>query len=176
MTDVFTKERVSILQLLAAQFAISIKNAWLFTDLLVKTEEVHKAAEEVLRSDIAFLQAQIKPHFLYNAINTISAFSLDDSQMTRELLAKLSEYLRGSFDFKNRDKLVTLRKELELVEAYLFIEKARYGDRIQIVYDIDDNVDCMLPPLVIQPLVENAVHHGLAVRKKGRDSENSCTG
>lgn len=165
--DVFTKERVHILQLLAAQFSISIKNVRLFTDLLAKTEEVHQAAEEVLRSDIAFLQAQIKPHFLYNAINTISAFSLDDSQMTRDLLAKLSQYLRGSFDFKNRDRLVTLRKELELVEAYLFIEKARFGDRLRVIYDIDESVDCLLPPLIIQPLVENAVQHGLSGRKKG---------
>lgn len=165
--DVFTKERVNILQLLAAQFSISIKNVRLFTDLLAKTEEVHRAAEEVLRSDIAFLQAQIKPHFLCNAINTISAFSLDDSPMARELLSKFSKYLRGSFDFKNRDRLVTLRKELELVEAYLFIEKARFGDRLRVIYDIDDSIDCLLPPLVIQPLVENSVQHGLADRKHG---------
>jgi len=166
-SDVFTKERIHILQLLAAQFSISIKNVRLFTELLVKTEEVHQAAEQVLRSDIAFLQAQIKPHFLYNAINTISAFSLDDSQMARDLLAKLSQYLRGSFDFKNRDRLVTLRKELELVEAYLFIEKARFGDRLWVIYDIDESVDCLLPPIIIQPLVENAVLHGLSGRKKG---------
>ena len=165
--DVFTKERVHILQLMAAQFSISIKNVRLFADLLVKTEEVHQSAEEVLRSDIAFLQAQIKPHFLYNAINTISAFTLDDSQMARDLLAKLSQYLRESFDFKNRDKLVTLHKELELVEAYLFIEKARFGDRLRVVYDIEESVDCLLPPLVIQPLVENSVQHGLSGRKKG---------
>lgn len=165
--DVFTKERVHTLQLLAAQFSISIKNIRLFTDLLAKTEEVHQASEEVLRSDIAFLQAQIKPHFLYNAINTISAFSLDDSQTTRDLLASLSQYLRGSFDFKNRDKLVTLRKELELVEAYLSIEKARFGERLQVIYHVDDSVDCLLPPLIIQPLVENAVQHGLSGRKKG---------
>lgn len=167
MTDVFTKERVKLLEILVLQFIISIKNVRLFSDLLAKTEEVHRAEEEVLRSDIAFLQAQIKPHFLYNAINTISAFSLDDSQMARDLLARLSQYLRGSFDFKNRDKLVTLRKELELVEAYLFIEKARFGERLQVVYHIDEEVDCLLPPLVIQPLVENAVLHGLSEIKKG---------
>jgi sensor histidine kinase YesM len=136
-------------------------------DLIDNPEELYRSVEEALRSEIAFLQAQINPHFLYNAINTISAFSIDDPKMTRDLLANLSKYFRGSFDFKNRDKLVTLRKELELVEAYLFIEKARFGKRLQIVYDIDDNVDCMLPPLIIQPLVENAVQHGLDGRKHG---------
>ncbi|MDP4147536.1 MAG: diguanylate cyclase, partial [Bacillota bacterium] len=165
--DVFTNNHVHVLQLLASQFSISIKNVELFSNLIATTEELHRSAEEALRSEIAFLQAQIKPHFLYNAINTISAFSLDDPKMTRELLASLSEYLRGSFDFKNRDKLVTLRKELELVEAYLFIEKARFGKRLQIVYDIDDDIDCMLPPLVVQPLVENSVQHGLADQKQG---------
>lgn len=165
--DVFTNNHVHVLQLLTAQFSISIKNVQLFSNLLATTEELHRSMEESLRSEIAFLQAQIKPHFLYNAINTISAFSLDDPKVTRDLLANLSQYLRGSFDFKNRDKLVTIHKELELVEAYLFIEKARFGKRLQIVYDIDDNIDCMLPPLVIQPLVENSVQHGLADRKHG---------
>jgi two-component system sensor histidine kinase ChiS len=136
-------------------------------DLIDNPEELHRSVEESLRSEIAFLQAQINPHFLYNAINTISAFSIDDPKMTRDLLANLSQYFRGSFDFKNRDKFVTLHKELELVEAYLFIEKARFGKRLQIVYDIDDNVDCMLPPLVIQTLVENLVQHGLEGRKHG---------
>jgi sensor histidine kinase YesM len=87
--------------------------------------------------------------------------------MTRDLLANLSQYLRSNFDFKNKDKLVTLCKELELTKAYLFIEKARFGERLQIVYDIDDNIDCMLPPLVIQPLVENSVQHGLEAKKHG---------
>jgi len=136
-------------------------------DLINNPEELHCSVEESLRSEIAFLQAQINPHFLYNTINTISAFSLDDPNMTRDLLANLSRYFRGIFDFKNRDKLVTLSKELELVEAYLFIEKARFGKRLQVVYDIDDNIDCMLPPLIIQPLVENSVQHGLAGRKNG---------
>lgn len=166
-TDVFTNNQVQILQLLTAQFSISIKNVQLFSNLITTTEELHRSAEESLRSEIAFLQAQIKPHFLYNAINTISAFSLDDPKMTRDLLANLSQYLRGSFDFKNRDRLIALNKELELVEAYLFIEKARFGKRLQIIYDIDDNIECMLPPLVIQPLVENSVHHGLADIKNG---------
>jgi diguanylate cyclase (GGDEF)-like protein len=165
--EVFTNDHVQVLQLLTAQFSISIINVQLFSNLIATTEELHRSTEELLRSDIAFLQAQIKPHFLYNAINTISAFSLDDPKMTRDLLANLSEYLRGSFDFKNRDKLVGLRKELDLVEAYLSIEKARFGKRLQIVYDIDENIDCKLPPLVIQPLVENSVHHGIAELKHG---------
>ncbi|MGG4144947.1 ATP-binding protein [Paenibacillus algorifonticola] len=129
--------------------------------------EMKKSASESALAEMAFLQAQIKPHFLYNALNTISAYSLDDPQAARDLLASLSDYLRGSFDFRNLEELVPLHKELELVEAYLSIEKARFGERLQIMYEIDSDVDCLLPPLVIQPLVENAVQHGLASRKQG---------
>ncbi|OPH47425.1 hypothetical protein BC351_39900 [Paenibacillus ferrarius] len=125
------------------------------------------SVSESASNEMAFLQAQIKPHFLYNALNTISAFSLDDPQAARDLLAKLSQYLRGSFDFGNLDRLIPLSKELELVEAYLSIEKARFGERLRIVYDVDGQVHCLLPPIVIQPLVENAVQHGLADRKQG---------
>ncbi|BBH24544.1 hypothetical protein Back11_58890 [Paenibacillus baekrokdamisoli] len=125
------------------------------------------SVSESIIAEMAFLQAQIKPHFLYNALNTISAFSLDDAQAARDLLAKLSQYLRGSFDFRNMDRLVPLRKEMELVEAYLSIEKARFGERLRVIYDVNGDMNCLLPPLVIQPLVENAVHHGLAHRKQG---------
>ncbi|MCU6709915.1 ATP-binding protein [Paenibacillus sp. J5C_2022] len=126
-----------------------------------------RSAEEAVDSEIAFLQAQIKPHFLYNALNTIVSFSLDDPKTTYRLLIKLSRYLRSSFDFNHVDKLVPLSKELELTESYLDIEKARFGDRLRVVYAIDADADCMLPPLVLQPIVENAVRHGIMKRKKG---------
>lgn len=136
-------------------------------DLINATQELNASVDELLRFQIAYLQSQIKPHFLYNVINTISAYSLDDPKMARELLSKFSLYLRSTLDFKNRDRLITLRKELELVESYLFIEKARFGERLKIVYDIEANLDCMLPPLILQSLAENAVQNGLEAHKLG---------
>jgi two-component system sensor histidine kinase ChiS len=129
--------------------------------------DMKRSAEEAVTSEIAFLQAQIKPHFLYNTLNTIVSLSLDEPEKTYNLLIKLSHYLRSSFDFKNKERLVPLRQELELTESYLFIEKARFEDRLRVVYDVDENADCMLPPLIIQPVVENAVRHGVMKRKKG---------
>ncbi|MFD0696331.1 ATP-binding protein [Paenibacillus sp. GCM10027628] len=129
--------------------------------------EMKRSAEDAVRSELAFLQAQIKPHFLYNALNTIITFSLEDPQTTHELLLNLSRYLRGSFDFKNKDRLVPLRKELELVEAYLHIERVRFGDRLRIRYELDEAADCLLPPLTLQPLVENAVRHGITKNVDG---------
>ncbi len=129
--------------------------------------DMKRSAEEAIASEIAFLQAQIKPHFLYNALNTLVSLSLDEPKTTYHLLIKLSRYLRSSFDFNHLDKLVPLRKELELTESYLDIEKARFGDRLRVVYAIDADADCMLPPLALQPIVENAVRHGIMKRKKG---------
>lgn len=129
--------------------------------------EMKRSAEQAVRSEMAFLQAQIKPHFLYNALNTIISLSLDEPQTAHDLLLYLGRYLRGSFDFKNKDRLVPLRKELELTEAYLNIERARFGDRLQVRYEIDEISECMLPPLTLQPLVENAVRHGVTKREDG---------
>ncbi|MDF2804447.1 MAG: signal transduction histidine kinase, LytS, partial [Anaerocolumna sp.] len=76
-------------------------------------------------------------------------------------------YLRHSFDFKRMDGMSTLTKELELLDAYLYIEKTRFGDRLQVEYDIDEALDFPMPPLILQPLIENAVRHGLMARITG---------
>ncbi|MBB6729890.1 ATP-binding protein [Cohnella zeiphila] len=129
--------------------------------------EMKRSAEEAVRSEMAFLQAQIKPHFLYNALNTIVSFALDEPQTSHDLLLHLGRYLRGSFDFKNKQRLVPLRKELELTEAYLSIERARFGDRLRVRYEVDESAACLLPPTTLQPLVENAVRHGVTKKEEG---------
>ena len=129
--------------------------------------EMRRSAEDAVRSELAFLQAQIKPHFLYNALNTIITLSLEEPQTAHDLLLNLSRYLRGSFDFKNKERLVPLRKELELANAYLQIERARFGERLRIRFEVDESADCLLPPLTLQPLVENAVRHGITKQEEG---------
>jgi signal transduction histidine kinase len=129
--------------------------------------EMKRSAEDAVRSELAFLQAQIKPHFLYNALNTIVSLSLDEPKTTHDLLLHLSRYLRGSFDFKNREGLVPLRKELELTEAYLQIERARFGDRLRIRYEVEEEANFQIPPTTLQPLVENAVRHGATRNEDG---------
>ncbi len=129
--------------------------------------EMRRSAEEAVRSEMAFLQAQIKPHFLFNALNTIISLSLDEPQISHDLLLHLSRYLRRSFDFSPARKLVELRKELELTEAYLHIERARFGDRLNVSFDVEESATCMLPPMTLQPLVENAVRHGVMKREDG---------
>ncbi|GAB6992377.1 hybrid sensor histidine kinase/response regulator [Paenibacillus pini] len=129
--------------------------------------EMRRSVRKAISSEMAFLQAQIKPHFLYNALNTIIAILPSDPEKTTRLLLELSHYLRGSFDFQNRDQLATLQKELALIHSYLFLEKARFEERLQIVYQVDTDQNVLIPPLTIQPIVENAVRHGIMSKAAG---------
>ncbi|NGZ76316.1 hybrid sensor histidine kinase/response regulator [Saccharibacillus alkalitolerans] len=128
---------------------------------------MRRSAEEAVRTEMAFLQAQIKPHFLYNALNVIISACTTDPDKAIDLLIELSHYLRGSFDFRNRDRLVPLQKELELVHAYMALEQARFDDRLAFECVTDEPVGVFVPPLSIQPLVENAVRHGVMQRAAG---------
>lgn len=114
-----------------------------------------------LQMEAAYLQAQIHPHFLFNTLNSILALSDIDTEKMRKLGDAFASYLRVSFDFLNAGKRVPLFRELELVRAYLYIEKERFGDRLSIEWEIDPATDILLPPLTLQPLVENAIRHGL---------------
>lgn len=129
-----------------------------------------KAAElERIRLQSSVMHAQIKPHFLYNTLNTIAALGEVDSDKTHDLLMEFGNYLRTSFDKKNQKQVVPFEQELALVKSYLYIEKARFADRLRVHMNIPSNLNFMLPPLTLQPLVENAVHHGIMKRIEGGD-------
>lgn len=123
--------------------------------------------EMVAKSELKALQAQIQPHFLFNALNTIISYCRTDALKARDLLTKLSSYLRTSFT--STGNFIPLAKELEYIQNYLSIEEARFSDRLSIYYAIDNTIDCDLPPLILQPLVENALKHGL--RNKANNAE-----
>lgn len=129
--------------------------------------EMRSSVQEAIRTEMAFLQAQIKPHFLYNALNVIIATCAVNPDKATDLLIELSHYLRGSFDFQNREQLVPLNKELELVESYVHLEQARFEERLVVEYEVEPDVHLYLPPLSIQPLVENAIRHGVMERAAG---------
>lgn len=130
--------------------------------------QMKKSVQKALKNEMAFLQSQIKPHFLYNAMSTIMSFCYTDGARAGELLAYLSEYLQKSFNIDNTATTVTLENELELTKAYTEIEKARFGERLTVEYDIDDSLmEERILPLIIQPLVENSIRHGLMKRKNG---------
>lgn len=95
------------------------------------------------------------------------ALSEIDTEKMRQLGDAFASFLRISFDFLNSGKLVELSHELELVKAYLFVEQERFGSRLSVLWEVDPGIDLLLPPLSIQPLVENAVRHGLLSQIKG---------
>ncbi len=126
-----------------------------------------QSINERLRMEAAYLQAQIHPHFLFNTLNSLMALSEIDPERMRNLGDAFASYLRISFNFLNTGELVELEHELQLSEAYLYIEKERFGDRLSIVWEVEPDITLLLPPLTIQPLIENAVRHGLLSQIKG---------
>lgn len=121
--------------------------------------------ELLAKTELKALQAQIHPHFLFNALNTIIAFCRTDPLKARDLLMNLSFFLRSSF--KNTDEFIPFEQELQHIESYLSIEEARFSNRLEVVYDVDEGIRCMVPPLILQPLVENALKHGLMSKNEG---------
>ncbi|MBE0069721.1 LytS/YhcK type 5TM receptor domain-containing protein [Thermoanaerobacterium thermosaccharolyticum] len=112
------------------------------------------------------LQAQINPHFLFNALNTVISFIQYNPDGASKLLITLSEYLRNNLRYAG--KWITIYKEIENIDAYLFIEKARFGDKINVAKDIDEDLlNMYIPALLIQPIVENAVKHGILPKDNG---------
>lgn len=132
--------------------------------------EVHNAREaEVLARDaeLKALKAQINPHFLFNSLNSISALTTVDPKRAREMCLRLSEFLRTTLRFGDRLQ-IPLEEELALAKVYLEVEQVRFGSRLSIEQDIDPACrQCAVPPLIIQPLVENAVKHGVATMLEG---------
>jgi len=125
------------------------------------------SSEQAVRREMDFLQAQITPHFLYNSMNALVGLSYKDVDKLRETIHHLTTYLRAKFTFVFQGQRVELERELELVKAYLAIEQLRFGDRLRVCYQIEEGSSCMLPPLTLQPIVENAVRHGIGPKPEG---------
>lgn len=117
-------------------------------------------------AELKALQTQINPHFLFNALHTISSFVRIEPNKAREIIINLSTYLR--YNLENFSKLLPLHEELQQVEAYINIEKARFGNKIKTIYNIpESSLTLQLPSLIIQPLVENSIKHGILKRREG---------
>lgn len=128
---------------------------------------IKQSVREQLRLEAAWLQAQIQPHFIFNALNAVTALSDINLDKMRNLLDEFSNFLRNKFEFQNMDRLVPIEEELSLVRSYLYIEKVRFEERLQVIWETDDRGDIKVPFLTIQPLVENAIRHGIMKRNRG---------
>lgn len=126
--------------------------------------EIH--ARLLQDAEIKSLQAQVNPHFFFNAINTVSALIRVDSEHARKLLLRLSQFFRSNLQGARR-KLIPLEKEIEHVKAYQDLEQARFPDRYELYFEIEEEIEnIVVPPFIIQILVENAFKHAFGSRKE----------
>ncbi len=132
-----------------------------------KLVEADRLKDKIMATEMSFLQAQIKPHFLYNALSAIANVCEKDGKKAGKLIIDLGIYLRESLEFNHIDKMVTIEKELELISTYFNIEQARFGQKIQLIKEIEIPLDYQIPALILEPLVENAVRHGISKKQVG---------
>ena len=122
--------------------------------------ELDASRTRLMEAEVRALRAQISPHFIYNSLTAIASFTRTDPDRARELLLDLAEFTR--YSFRRHGEFTTLAEELRSIEAYLVIEKARFGDRLAVNLRVAPEVlPVVVPFLCLQPLVENAVRHGL---------------
>ncbi|GAB2926963.1 sensor histidine kinase [Hafnia psychrotolerans] len=125
----------------------------------MEVSRAEQLREMANKAEMRALQSKINPHFLFNALNAISSSIRVRPDTARQLIINLSRYLR--YNLELNDELIDLRKELHQVQDYIAIEQARFGSKLTVIYDIDDDISVPIPSLLIQPLVENAIVHGI---------------
>lgn len=136
------------------------------TELARKDAELAAKDAQLTQRQTQIMLSQIQPHFLYNALAAISYLCIKDPMKARATIDSLATYLRTNLDSLRNDHLVSFEKELEHTKTYLQIEKTRFEDDLQIVFDIQCT-DFVLPSLSLQPLAENAVRHGICGSEDG---------
>ena len=153
---------------------ITDKNRYLMIGLshLISTQMEISKVENLISllkySELKALQSQINPHFLFNVLNTKTSLIRTNPEKAREVTIDLSNYLRYNLD--NNVKSVELIKELNQINTYIKIEKVRFGDKLNIIYDVDESLyNFQIPSLIIQPLVENSIKHGILKKR-----DNGC--
>jgi two-component system sensor histidine kinase AlgZ len=145
-----------------------------FNYLLITFEVSQRAESKALElqvlareAELRALRAQIDPHFLFNSLNSINALVMSDPAAARRMCVLLAAFLRGSLKLGAEER-IPFAEEIRLAECYLDIERVRLGSRLQIEREVDAHCEtCMVPPLILQPLVENAVTHGVAPALEG---------
>ena len=135
-------------------------------DSIRRSREYARLENELTQSRIAVMLSQIKPHFLFNALNSISALCLTDPIMADQAITSLSNYLRGNIRSLEQSAPVPFEQELNHIKYYVRLEQLRYGDKLRVVYAIG-TTDFMVPTLSLQTLLENAIRHGVSPRPEG---------
>ena len=165
--EMLTEEYDILLKQMKQIIRISDKaSLGLLNDKRSKQELITELENELLQSQISIMLSQIQPHFIYNSLNAIKGLCHIDPEAASETIDEFSDYLRGNLDSLMISKPVTFERELRHIKLYLSLEKKRFGDKLKIVYDIGTD-NFQIPALSLQPVVENAVRHGVTKREEG---------
>ena len=148
-----------------AAMSVTVRHARLVSRRRVAAEAARRDAEgRLARAELETLKAQLRPHFLFNTLNTIIGLADVDPDSTRRVVEGLSNLLRASINSAGTQE-VTVERELEVLESYVIIQEIRFSGRLRISIDYDEEVrEAIVPILLIQPLVENAIQHGVTAR------------
>lgn len=142
---------------LAIYLTIRVNHSYKRNDLLTHELDV---------TEQAYLVAQIKPHFFFNTLTSVMSLCYSDGKKAAQLLSHFSSFLRQSFEFNSQEMYVSVEKEIKLLHSYIAIEQARFGEKLQIEFNVDpDALAESILPLSIQPLVENAINHGICPKE-----------
>lgn len=147
--------------------SICISAIFMFIVAMMDQSRILKENErEMYELRVQIMLSQIKPHFIYNTLTTIKYLCRKDPQQASETIDEFATYLRGNLDSLTTEQMIPFEKELEHVRNYLAIEKKRFGSKVRVQYDIQEE-DFLIPALSMQPLVENAVKHGVTKKEEG---------
>jgi hypothetical protein len=153
-------------------FLLELGVLWYLTSVgihyaLLAVEDSRRAEILAREAELRALKAQVNPHFLFNSLNSISALTAVDAERAREMCIRLADFLRATLGLGEKQS-IAWRDELALTQSYLDVEQVRFGERLKVRIDAADACNgCQVPPLVLQPLVENAVKHGIATLVDG---------
>ncbi|MFZ5971587.1 MAG: sensor histidine kinase [Bacteroidota bacterium] len=138
-----------------------------FQGLQKKENEKSELALKNKEMQISLLKSQINPHFLFNTLNSISTLVHSSKEQARKVITQLSDIFRYALD-AHSDEMVKLASEIEFIENYVRIQQVRFGDRLKFVKEIDPTcLNLLIPPMILQPLVENSVKYGIAPKREG---------
>jgi sensor histidine kinase YesM len=138
-----------------------------FQGLQRKESEKSELALKNKEMQISLLRSQINPHFLFNTLNSISTLVNSSKEQARKVITQLSDIFRYALD-SHKDEMVKLANEIEFIENYVRIQQVRFGERLNFVKEIDPTcTNIRIPPMILQPLVENSVKYGIAPKKEG---------
>ena len=147
--------------------AISISMILMFVaSMIEQNENLARKEKEAADLRISIMISQIAPHFIYNTLTSIKEMCSSEPEMAGELTGQFAEYLRGNLESLNMDKPVPFDRELSHVKCYAAIEEKRFAGRVKVEYDIQDD-EFLIPALTLQPIVENAIKHGLCKKRGG---------